>query len=390
MKYIDLYAGIGGFRLALDSYGNECVFSAEIDKSAIETYKENYGDDSFFDMDSLREKSNEEIRKIIPKHELLVGGFPCQPFSKAGERKGFETSDTKGTQFFNILKIIDAHNPKHVFLENVRNFTSHDSGNTWKVVKSNLLERGYNVINEPLVLSPISFGVPQNRERVFIIASKTFDPNKIDTKNLKQDKGIYKNIINKNTKINEEVIIKSEKLKAIKAWGEFAKKIKTTNSQQIPVIWIDEMLKPLNTNNLPEWKIKMILKMKELYKNNKEFIDKWMAKHNCLNFPRGLRKMEWQSSDNRDYKKTIITFRPSGVRFKSLPIFPTLVAMVQVPMIWDNENKMFRKLSVREVSKLQSFPDKFKLNKNPQQALKQFGNSVNVDVIKGIYNEFFK
>ena len=130
MKYIDLYAGIGGFRQALDSQGHKCVFTAEINPAAIQTYEQNYKDLAGFDLDSLQEMTEKEINKIIPDHDLLVGGFPCQPFSVGGKREGFNTEDTKGTQFFNILRILDVKKPKYIFLENVKNLFTHDGGKT--------------------------------------------------------------------------------------------------------------------------------------------------------------------------------------------------------------------------------------------------------------------
>ena len=161
MKYIELFAGIGGFRSALDKLGYECVFSSEIDKYARQSYKALYG-----------HESSGDITKIdvydIPDHEILVGGFPCQAFSIAGVRKGFE--DTRGTLFFEIIRIASAKNPKWLMLENVKGLLSHDGGKTFDVMCACLNDIGYAI--DFKVLNSKHYGVPQNRERIFIIANR--------------------------------------------------------------------------------------------------------------------------------------------------------------------------------------------------------------------------
>ncbi len=159
-KFIDLFSGIGGFRLGFESQGFQCVFSSEIDEHAKEMYCENFGDKPFGDITKISEKD-------IPKFDILLGGFPCQPFSIAGEKKGF--NDTRGTLFFDIVRIVKHHKPKVVVLENVKHFKNHDKGNTLKVVLSTLEQIGYETSWQ--LLNAKDFGVPQNRERTIIIAS---------------------------------------------------------------------------------------------------------------------------------------------------------------------------------------------------------------------------
>lgn len=161
-KGIDLFAGIGGIRLGFEKAFKEdisFVFSSEIDKYAKMTYSENFG-----------EMPHGDISKInpvdIPVFDILLAGFPCQPFSNAGLKKGF--NDTRGSLFFDIAKIIEHHKPKVVFLENVKGFRGHDKGNTFRVVKRTLENLGYKVFAK--VLNAKHFGVPQNRERIYIIA----------------------------------------------------------------------------------------------------------------------------------------------------------------------------------------------------------------------------
>ena len=157
--FIDLFAGIGGMRIAFEKVGGECVFSSEWDKFAQQTYAANFGDTPHGDITQV------ELTEV-PRHDILIGGFPCQPFSHAGLKRGFE--DTRGTLFFDVARIIDHRKPSMVLLENVKGFTTHDKGRTMAVVKETLEELGYNVFHK--VLNAKDFGVPQNRERVFIVA----------------------------------------------------------------------------------------------------------------------------------------------------------------------------------------------------------------------------
>lgn len=168
-KFIDLFAGIGGFRLAMQSLGGKCVFTSEWDEQAKKTYEANFGDIPFGDI------TKESTKNFIPNDfDVLCAGFPCQAFSIAGKRGGFE--DTRGTLFFDIEQIIEKHRPKVVFLENVKNLVSHDKGKTFKVILEILEKKlGYKVYYK--VLNSMTYAnVPQNRERIFIVA---FDPVKV-------------------------------------------------------------------------------------------------------------------------------------------------------------------------------------------------------------------
>ena len=158
-KYIDLFAGIGGMRIPFDELGGECVFTSEFDKYAQQTYEANFN-----------EMPDGDIKKIdleqIPKHDLLLAGFPCQAFSHAGLKKGFD--DTRGTLFFDIATILKMHKPKAFLLENVKGLKSHDGGYTFKKIIDTLNSIGYQTL-EHQVLNARDFGLPQNRERVFIV-----------------------------------------------------------------------------------------------------------------------------------------------------------------------------------------------------------------------------
>jgi DNA (cytosine-5)-methyltransferase 1 len=157
-RFIDLFAGIGGIRLAFEKQGGKCVFTSEWDKFAQQTYSENFGDIPSGDITEIHEKD-------VPNHDILLAGFPCQPFSHAGLKRGFD--DIRGTLFFDIVRIIKEKKPRMVLLENVKGFASHDKGNTFKVVCSTLEKLGYEV--QYKVLNAREFGVPQNRERIYIV-----------------------------------------------------------------------------------------------------------------------------------------------------------------------------------------------------------------------------
>lgn len=157
-KFIDLFAGVGGLRLPFDELGGECILSSEIDKYAQKTYY------SYFNHQPEGDICRLEIPDI-PYFDLLVGGFPCQPFSQAGHKKGFD--DTRGTLFFEIEKILEAKKPKAFLLENVKGLKGHDKGNTFRVIKDKLNSLGYYV--DEKILAARDFGLPQNRERIYIV-----------------------------------------------------------------------------------------------------------------------------------------------------------------------------------------------------------------------------
>ncbi len=166
MKYVSLFAGIGGFDLALNRLGHKCVYVNEWDKYSAQTYEKNF-------------KHKPDTRDItvvptseIPDHDLLVGGFPCQAFSIAGKRKGF--NETRGTLFFDIARILKEKHTRYFILENVKGLLSHDNGNTFKTIISTLVELGYDL--QWQVLNSKNFGVPQNRERVFIVGHLRGEP----------------------------------------------------------------------------------------------------------------------------------------------------------------------------------------------------------------------
>lgn len=157
-SFIDLFAGLGGFRIALESLGAHCVYSNEWDKPVQKVYADNFGDIPEDDITKVDENT-------IPDHDILCAGFPCQAFSISGKQRGFE--DSRGTLFFDVARIVKAKKPKIVFMENVKNFASHDNGRTLAVVRSTMEELGYTFNQK--VLSAVDYGVPQKRERIYMV-----------------------------------------------------------------------------------------------------------------------------------------------------------------------------------------------------------------------------
>lgn len=174
-KFIDLFAGLGGFRLALESLGAECVYSNEWDIPVQEVYYENFGDVPEGDITKVDEGT-------IPDHDILCAGFPCQAFSISGKRRGFE--DSRGTLFFDVARIVKEKKPKIVFMENVKNFATHDGGKTLEVVKATMEELGYSFHQR--VLNAVDYGVPQKRERIYMVCFR----NDIAVKNFMFPKAI--------------------------------------------------------------------------------------------------------------------------------------------------------------------------------------------------------
>jgi DNA (cytosine-5)-methyltransferase 1 len=158
-SFIDLFAGIGGIRLGFESAGGHCVFSSEFDENACKTYEANFGEHPSGDITKIDAKD-------IPDFDILLGGFPCQAFSIIGKKEGFE-NETCGTLFFEIERILKEKKPKAFMLENVRNLTAHDKGNTFRVIRTHLEALGYNVYAK--VLNALDYGVPQKRERIIIV-----------------------------------------------------------------------------------------------------------------------------------------------------------------------------------------------------------------------------
>lgn len=370
--FIDLFCGIGGFHQAMSSLGGKCVFASDIDKHCRETYYHNYHIQPHGDITKVDEKD-------IPPHDVICGGFPCQSFSIAGKRLGFD-DPTKGTLFFDIVRIIKYHKPKYILLENVKNLASHDNGNTWKVIHDTLQNLNYNVHEQPIIFSPHFINVPQNRERVFIIGIRkdvaelpdfVFDQSTIPTcsiNSILQDDTEIPNI--SNYKLEESYV------DVINHWDKFLKGINTVPRFPVWKEWLTDTM----DESAPEWRKPHMRRCIELYNNNRTFIDNWLNEADSIEKFNGAKaRLEWQvGTVTNNIWETILQFRQSGIRCKAATYFPTLVAIVQTSII----GKTKRYLTPRECARLQSFPDTFEMISPEHECYKQFGNSVNVEVIK--------
>ena len=379
-KFIDLFCGIGGFHQAMESLGGECVYACDIDADCRKTYEANNG-----------LKPDVDVTKIDPaKHptfDVLCGGFPCQAFSKAGNRLGF-ADETKGTLFFDVERIMAYCQPKYALLENVRNLASHDGGNTWRTIHEHLTNIGYNVLEEPVIFSPHYLGIPQHRERVFIMCvRKDIGTLPIFQFNSKRrlPKCNIQDILQNDIEILDlqKYKLSEDKIQLVDLWNEFIQNIKCKKLPGFPV-WSEYLHEPAlneDTTGYPAWKINFINKNNQLYLDNRDFIDEWLnrAKQNPLFFG-AKAKLEWQAGQYKhpNIWDHILQFRPSGIRVKTGTYFPALVAITQTSIVGCRQ----RELTLRECARLQSFPDTFQPDVVDAQAYKQFGNAVNVEVVK--------
>lgn len=403
-KFIDLFAGIGGFHQAISKLGGECVCASEIDPNCQNTYKLN------FPNTKIVGDINEYFDKL-PEFDLLCGGFPCQPFSKAGKQEGFEDK-ARGNLFYKIMDILKLHPEcKFVILENVKNLA--DNSQNWNIIQEELKKLNFYVTDKPIILSPHQFGIPQIRERVYILGIRKDirDINKLpngyihledlgelfDMDDVCKDGDAFK-ILEKN--VDDAFLISDTQNKILEMWMEF-KTITKFESLGVPV-WVEYFGYNLNDkeysefidhkgkkiSEMPKWKKRFVEKNREFYKKYKQEIDEWIGKYDVLSLPLGMKKLEWNCGVNKDLKQTIIQFRQSGVRIKKNNYFPALVAINNTPIIYDIEKNKYRKITPRETANLQSFGKEFNLDNNPY-IYKQLGNAVNVEIIKILAERLF-
>lgn len=305
--FIDLFAGLGGFRIALESLGAKCVYSNEWDGPVREVYKNNFGDIPDDDITKVDENS-------IPNHDILCAGFPCQAFSISGKQLGFE--DSRGTLFFDIARIVNVHKPKIVFMENVRNFVSHDQGKTLLVVKSIMEELGYEFYHK--VLNAANYGIPQNRERIYMVCFRN---------NLEVNNFSFPKPFNLDSYV-EDILLDDE--------------------SKIEHLYIDRP---------------------DTYFNGKKD-----NQYNNKPIRLGIVNKGGQGERIYSIKGTAITLSANGGGAFS----KTGGYLI---------NGKTRKLHPRECARLMGFPDTYKICENSNQAYKQFGNSVVIDMLQLISQE---
>jgi DNA (cytosine-5)-methyltransferase 1 len=402
-KFVDLFAGIGGFHAALGALGGECVYASEWDKDAARIYERNWNLKPDGD---LTLAANDEVMNV-PAHDVLVGGFPCQPFSKSGKQMGME--ETRGTLFWNIAKIIEVRKPTLVLLENVRNIAGPRHIHEWEVIIKTLRDLGYRVSDQPMVVSPHLIhpefgGRPQVRDRVFIAATripkgipnlkfnieipslesvkKNWDPQKW---NLSKDLPLEKL---KDAKSKKAVALNDNEIEWIEAWNDFVVVMRERLAgKSLPgfPIWANDwvLLKDLKIPaDTPDWKANFLHKNSEFYTAHKVVLNKWLKKWNNLeHFPPSRRMFEWQAQDTSTLWETIMHFRPSGIRAKKATYVPAMVAITQTSII----GKQKRRITTREGARLQGLPDWFDfVDQSDKLTYKQLGNGVNVGAVYNV------
>jgi DNA (cytosine-5)-methyltransferase 1 len=396
-RFVDLFSGIGGFHAALSAMGGECVYAVEVDQQAALIYRQNWGLDPFGDitLDAT------ERRVKVPDHDVLVAGFPCQPFSKSGKQLGMD--ETRGTLYWNILQVISKRKPALVLLENVRNLAGPRHEHEWRIIIETLRDHNYIVSDVPTIFSPHLLppshgGRPQIRERVFICAVRA-NSRKI---NLAPESPIATNKpfgnwdpklwkvaehLPLDLDINEPQCKLSDKeLLWINAWNDFVVSIADhRKGKRLPgfPLWADAWhpLSEMRTvNGTPKWKITYLQKNATFYEEHRQFIDRWTEKWDVYSeaFPTSRRKLEWQAQDAKSLWETVMHFRPSGIRAKQESYLPALVAITQTPIIGSQR----RRISTREAARLQGIPEWFDFSgQSVATTYRQLGNSVNVGVI---------
>ena len=411
MKFIDLFAGLGGFHLALRDLGHQCVFACEIDPQLNALYKRN------FEMPVALDIRDVDVEKDIPDHDILCAGFPCQPFSQANHgAKGFDCPKW-GDLFDYVTRVLKDKEPDYFILENVPHLKKHDNGRTWQKIYADLKGIGYEVKEN--FFSPHQFGIPQIRQRMFIVGSRlSFVQLPAPPSSVKVD---IRDILDTNPP--EAQKLSGQQIKCLKVWQSFLDLF--PNGEKLPSVPIwsrefgatypyeeatpeafgvnklrkyrgnhgtpledltdDEVWQSLpayakrGQERFPAWKIHYIKQNREFYKTYKDRIDKWLPQ--ILEFPRSYQKFEWNcKGEKRDISNLIIQFRGSGVRVKKPQTAPTLVVRsTQVPIIgWEE-----RYMTPKECARLQSI-EGIELPQLPSRALNALGNAVNVDIVQRI------
>jgi len=364
--FIDLFCGMGGFHRALASLGGNCVFASDIDRDCQNSYEMNFGMRPVGDIRSVKPED-------IPDHDVLCGGFPCQPFSTAGHRNAFE--DTRGTLFQDIANIVREKKPKVLLLENVKNIKTIQEGHVFRTICNVFESLGYNL--KVVTLSPHMFGIPQTRERVYFMGVR----NDVGQATLPPDPVVTPARILLDT-VDAKYGIAAELKCVFAAWDEMIP-ILRTGTQCSPII-LDYFTEE-ETEDMQAWKKGYIRKNKAVYEAHRNAWDAWMLKHAAvLNKKAVYRKLEWQAGPMKEgdtvLRDHFIQLRQSGIRIKNATTYPTLVAIVQTSIVGSEE----RYLTPRECARLQSFPDNHLLPEKDRISYKQLGNSVNVNVVEHV------
>jgi DNA (cytosine-5)-methyltransferase 1 len=427
MKFIDLFAGLGGFHKALSELGHDCVYASEIEPRLQELYKENWGIMPSGDIKDIVENNIDSI----PKHDILCAGFPCQPFSKAGKQEGMMDID-RGTLFDEIVKIIKHRHPKYFILENVPFIQNHNNKSTWDYIVKRLerkLSNGLRYEIDHKEYSPHQFGIPQHRKRIFIVGCLKgldhFSFDEIDK--FKANPLDIRQFIDENPEGARKV--PKRYMECLNLWQEFIDNIPSevklpgfpiwgmefgatyTFEDVVPIymrvgdlgkqkgnfgislknLTKKEQLKLLPSyartkRKFPDWKKKWIIQNRNFYKENKKYVESVVRE--IAKLPsQSWQKLEWNVGNaERVISNYILQFRASGIRIKKADCFPSLVVpSTQIPIIgWQS-----RYITKEEGLKLQSL-EGLKLFDNENESFQALGNAVNANLVRMIAENLIK
>jgi len=390
-RFLDLFAGIGGFHLALRKLGGECALACDIDPECRRIYEAYFGMKPLSDVAELA-----ETPALVPDHDVLCAGFPCQPFSKSGRQLGVRDR-TRGTLFHHILSILEAKTligrpPSVVLLENVRNLAGPKHADTLNTIVESLRSLNYEVDDDPIVfsphlLSPELGGTPQIRERVFIVAVHRAAVDRFSIPQIANEpvhgwhpsRWRIDDVLQDESEIEERnrYVLRAEERKWLAAWQDFIEVIPDDELPGFP-IWVPAFkIRPRYEDETPDWKRQFLRKNSAFFRRHERVLTRWINRHRVTEFPDSRQKFEWQArGEPRDLSKLLIHLRPSGIRVRPPTYAPALVAINQSSIAgWRG-----RRLTPREAAKLQGFPEDFPLAED-NIAYRQFGNAVNVGVV---------
>lgn len=411
VKFVDLFAGIGGIRIgvqqALDEIGvdHECVLSCEIDQKARETYFENFAEWPFPDIREL---------KKLPDHDILLAGFPCQPFSYAGKQQGF--GDTRGTLFFEIERLIATSKPKLVLLENVRGLASHDKGRTLKTILKKLENLGYGV--DFRILNSANHGVPQNRMRIYIVAilgkspkiTINSDDKFVDTHQFLDAQPSLFDDGGSGPTVGD--CLESDVDESYRCSPKFTKALKDYCNGDFKKLEGMRLIDSRNGNSIHSWELGLRGKCtkqeialmdaiianrrKKVFgteKDGKELsirqIRTFFDVPNLADLLAGLVKKGYLRKNGNLYNPTIGNFSFEVFKFLNPASVSITLVSSDADRIGVIDSKGPRKITPREAARFQGFPEDFKINSNDRFAYHQFGNSVSVPVIREVLSNIF-